>query len=238
MIPKINYQSRNAEVDGTVKRMLNAWNSAGIVDDAHLATIFNLVDAGEKKLLTAINRSKAESQLEEKDEVRDNQFRLLYNLVQGGLGHPDPLVRGAAQKLFAILDKYSMAIINENYVTESSLLGSLLEELSDTSLETSIAAVSGCAELIAALQAAQDDFENIRTAYEKEKDLDSKTVNATTLKKQIVRTINKKLVPYLRVVSENDDAKYGGLAGTLTQIIADNNEVVKKRLADAEPVAG
>ena len=237
MVPKINYKSRNAEVDGTAKRMINAWNSAGIADDAHLTTIFDLVDAGEKKLLTAINRSKAESQLEEKDEVRDNQFRLLYNLVQGALGHPDPLVRTAAEKLFAILDRYSLAIVNENYVTESSLLGSLLEELSDASLETSVAAVSGCAELIASLKAAQDDFENVRTAYEAEKDLDSKTANATTLKKQLVLTINKKLVPYLQVVSENDEAKYGGLAGTLTQIIADNNAVVKKRLPDDDAAA-
>lgn len=237
MIPKINYKSRNAEVDGTAKRMINAWNSAGIANDAHLTTIFDLVDAGEKKLLTAINRSKAESQLEEKDEVRDNQFRLLYNLVQGALGHPDPLVRTAAEKLFAIFDRYSLAIVNENYVTESSLLGSLLEELSDASLETSVAAVSGCTELIAALQAAQDDFENIRTAYEAEKDQDSKADSATTLKKQLLRTVNKKLVAYLQVVLENDEAKYGGLAGTLTQIIADNNAVVKKRLVDAEPVA-
>jgi hypothetical protein len=95
--------------------------------------------------------------------------------------------------------------------------------------ETPIAAMPGCAEQVAALQTSQDDFETARITHEEEKAGEITEKNATTLKKEVVKMINDKLVVYLRAMMQADDATYGDFGRTVGQIIADNNEVVKRR---------
>ncbi len=53
--------------------------------------------------------------------------------------------------------------------------------------------------------------------------------NATTIKKEVVNIINNNLVVYLRAMEQVDEPTYGNFARTIAQIIANNNEVVKKR---------
>ena len=57
-----------------------------------------------------------------------------------------------------MFDKYGKAIVNESYARESSLIESMLEDFSADTLSESIKALDGVAELIAALRAAQDEF--------------------------------------------------------------------------------
>jgi hypothetical protein len=43
------------------------------------------------------------------------------------------------------------------------------------------------------------------------------------------------LVPYLNVMAQLDEPAYGAFARTVAEIIAENNEVVKKRRQNEEP---
>ena len=86
-----------------------------------------------------------------------------------------------------------------------------------------------CVEYIAALQDAQDIFEASRIDFEAAQGEEGTLENATALKKEVVETINKKLVPYLNVMAQLDDTTYGDFARTVAEIIAENNEQVKKR---------
>ncbi|MCG6185901.1 hypothetical protein [Maribellus maritimus] len=47
--------------------------------------------------------------------------------------------------------------------------------------------------------------------------------------------LNGKIVVYLRAMEIVDEATYGALARTIAEIIADNNETVKKRGKKEEP---
>ena len=105
----------------------------------------------------------------------------------------------------------------------------MLVDLAKQKLQDAIAALSGLAEIIAELQAAQDDFEETRIAYEEEKAKEGTLENATTIKKDVVTIINDKLVVYLRAMIQVDEATYGDFTRTVAEIIDDNNEVVKKR---------
>ena len=89
----------------------------------------------------------------------------------------------------------------------------------------------GGAEILAALQTAQSEFDTARVAYETERAREGNEANATEIKKEVLTLINDKLVLYLRGMEAVDEAAYGEFARTVATIIADNNVVVKKRFA-------
>ena len=228
MIEKLIAKSRTTEVNDATTRISGAFDGSGITD-AYLTTTFASLDAANLTLSLAIKRSKAESDLEEKDEVRDDKVRALYYLINGFLYHPTREIKDAAQLLMKLFDNYGLVIVGESYATESSLVGSLLLDLAKPKYAAAITALSGCADLIAQLQTAEDDFEQARIAYETEKAKEGMVSNATLVKKEVLAILNDKIVVYLRAMEQVNPATYGVYASTVAQIIADNNEQVKKR---------
>jgi hypothetical protein len=55
------------------------------------------------------------------------------------------------------------------------------------------------------------------------------------VKKEVLGIINDKIVVYLRAMEQVDPATYGAFTSTCAQMIADNNEQVKKRNKKPEP---
>lgn len=237
MIDNLKSTSRVTEVDAVSMRMLGAYQTTSLSSDPHLSTMFTELESLSAALTAAINRSKAESDLEEKDEARDTQIRALYYLVMGFLHHPDAAIQQAAQTVNKVFEKYGVSITGESYATESSLIASLLDELSKQKIQDAIALLPGCADVITALQAAQQAFEAARITYEQEKAQESTQASATKQKPELVALINDKIVVYLRAMEVVDEETYGAFARTIATIIAENNEVVKKRRKKQEPVA-
>ncbi len=66
-------------------------------------------------------------------------------------------------------------------------------------------------------------------AYETEKAKVSTRASATSIKKEVVKLIKEKIVVYMRAMEIVEELKNSPFAITLNEIIADNNEVVKKR---------
>jgi hypothetical protein len=231
---KLMINSRVTEVNDVATRMSGAFQNAGLTDP-YLVSTFTALDAGNTKLTLAIKRSKAESELEEKDEIRDDKVRSFYYLIQGFSHHPTKSIKDAALLLLGLFDNYGLAMVGESYASESSLVSSLLLDLAKPKFQDAIALLSGCAELIAELQTAQTDFEQARIAYEAEKALEGMQDNATVVKKEVLGIINDKIVVYLRAMEQVDPATYGAFTSTCAQMIADNNEQVKKRNKKPEP---
>ena len=164
MIEKIIFNSRTTEVDAASMRMIGAYKKTTLNSDANLNAMFTDLESQSAQLTSAINRSKAESELDAKDSIRDDKVRALFYLVKGFLYHPDAAIKTAAETIENVLDNYGLDITGESYSTESSLIVSLLEDLSKQKNLDAIALLSGCAEVIASLTAAQNDFENNRIA--------------------------------------------------------------------------
>ena len=231
---KLMTNSRVTEVDAAATRMVGAFEKTSLSSDAFLTEVFAQIKAILAFFVAAIKRMKAESNLEEKDEVRDNALRSLYYMLLGYLHNPAKAIREAAQKLEKVFDHYGISITGESYSTESSLINSMLNDFAKPGLQDAIAVLPGCAGQVAALQTAQDDFEAARITWEEEKAGESTEKNATELKKEVVKLVNEKLVVYLRAMMQVDDATYGKFARTIGEIVAENNETVKRRRAKPE----
>jgi hypothetical protein len=229
MIEKLIITSRTTEVDAVSKRIIESFKNSGLGSDANLSGIFSELEPYSQKLSAAIRQSKAESNLDEEDEKRDDEVRGLNYMLLGYLHNPDPAIRSAAEAVAKVFDKYGVSVTGESYASESSLVTSMLDDLSKSNLQEVIAAMPGCTEQIAALQTAQDEFEAARVAYDEQKAKEETRENATELKKAVAGIINDKLVVYLRAMMQVDEATYGDFGRTVDEIISENNEVVKRR---------
>lgn len=236
MIERILTTSRITEVDAACMRIIGAYKNTTLRTDVHLVAMFSALEPLSVSLSASINRLTAESNLEEKDEERDEPLRSLFYLVAGFLHHPDAAIRAAAEKVNAVIERYGMGITKESYAVESSLVTSMLNDLAAADLQEAIALLSGCAEIIAALQLAQTAFEAARIAYEEEKAEDSTEHSASEIKVEVLKLVNEKIVVYLRAMEVVDVETFGAFARTVAEIISDNNLAVRKRLNKTEPV--
>ena len=234
MIEKLMTNSRVTEVNDVGTRMSGAFHTQGIADPYLTATVGSL-DNANIKLSKAIRRSKAESNLEEKDEVRDGVTRSLYYLITGFTHHPAAPIRESALLLLHAFDNYGISLTSESYATESALISSMLLEFQKPQYAQHIANLSGCGELLQSLTVAQSDFEQARIAYETEKAQDGMVANATEIKKEVVELVNNKIMVYLQAMQQANPATFGVLASTCAQVIAENNEQVRRRKQKPEP---
>lgn len=236
MIEKLLIISRVTEVNDVATRISGAFHAQGIADP-YLEATFSSLDTTNLELSKAIRRSKAESNLEDKDEVRDGSTRSLYYLIIGFSHHPVAAIRESALLLLHAFDNYGISLVSESYASESALISSMLLEFQKPDYAGPIDNLSGCSELLQALGIAQEDFEEARIAYETEKAQDGMVANATEIKKEVVELVNNKIVVYLQAMQQANPDTYSVLAATCAQVIAENNEQVRRRQQKPEAAA-
>lgn len=229
MIHKIMSQTRTTELDTVASRILAAYLDSSLDNDEHLKGIMDILQPIAIKLNHAINRIKSRSEQEAFDDIRDDAVRSFYYLVSGSTYNPDKRIKDAAVKIMDILDRYGLKVVNKNYSTESSLLNSLLTELVKTEMQETLSLISGATQSFVALQNAQDHFETNYLVYEQNKAKEGTYATATSIKNDVMKLVNGKLVVYLKAMGVVDEVTYGSFVRTVAQIIDDNNEVVKKR---------
>lgn len=232
MIKSIYAKSRNLEVSDCATRMGMAYEQSGITTDLTLASLFNELNTMNQKLADLIRQNQILSQLEQKDELRDEAYRALYFLIMGYLYNPNSGMKAAAQSLAALIDRDGLALLKYNYAIESAAINALLIDLDKGEYADAIATLPGCSSLIEALRAAQLEFNTVRVAYESEISQSREELSATDLKKEVLTFINKKLIRYLNGMLVADEETLGALCGTLAEITQKNNQTVKMRLSE------
>tara|TARA_R110001583_G_scaffold21469_6_gene81605 strand:+ start:3918 stop:4640 length:723 start_codon:yes stop_codon:yes gene_type:complete len=236
MFSKLTPNCRVTEVNTASENLLMAFNKQTFEGDNYIGGLFTNLQTWTGSLGTAIHRGKVESNLDELDVARDEKVQALNYLLLGATHHPIAAIKAAGENLFDTYIKYSLKIINETYAIESSLIESLLQDLSAPELQADITAVSGCTEVIADLQAAQNNFKTAYFTWEEVKAQEGLSESATEIKKEVLSIINNKIVVYLRAMQQANEAVYGELAQTVSQIISDANQAIKRRAKKDEEV--
>lgn len=229
MFSNLSPQSRITEVNSVSVKLGLTYTKQSLESDSYLAGLFSYLHDKSDLLGVAINRSKAESNLDDKDIVRDDKVQALNYLLLGAMHNPNAEISASATKLYAIFVKYGIKMIKESYLIESSLIESMLKDYADLSLQPDIAAVLGCAELIAGLQTAQNDFRTADTIWDEEKTKEDLTQSASEIKKEVLTIINGKIVVYLKAMNQVNSELYAEFAKAVSDIINEVNQAVKRR---------
>lgn len=165
MIPKLSYQCRTTEVSSVSENLGLTYKKQNLETDTYLVGLFTHLENKSDSLRTAINRGKAESDLDDKDVVRDEKVQALNYLLLGAMHNPNAEISASAGRLYVVFEKYGLKIMHESYLIESALIESMLEDFAAANLQADITAVLGCTELIANLQTAQTDFKTANIAW-------------------------------------------------------------------------
>lgn len=199
---RLDARARINEVDGLSDAIVRGYKADEKVQkDAFVATTMGEVEDLSAKITTAFMQDKALSTLDSADAERDNAIKTLGTMLTAYAVFPIASKKDAAIPLKAIYEKYAKSgITSANYVSESSMTESLLEDLKADSMAGNIAALEGVAEAIANIRATQDAFTATSDAYAKASA--SKPESASSYKKPLLAAINDKLVPYLTAVHD------------------------------------
>ena len=226
---KLNAKARITEVDGlsdSVIRIFGADSKAQ--EDAFLKSQIAQLTVLSDAITEAILKDKAVSNLDEADSKRDEAVRNLGALLSGYEVFPLEEKKAAALGLKAVYDKYAKSgILSASYVSESSMIESLLKDLASAEAAANIEKLDGVAELVEAIRAAQDDFTAANDAFVKAEG--SKGASASSYKKPILAVINDKIVPYLNTMAIVGNAAVADFAKGVETEITRVNETVAKR---------
>jgi len=226
---KVKSTIRITEVDGlsdSVIRIFGADSKAQ--EDAFLKSQIAELTVLSDAITEAILKDKAVSNLDEADSKRDEAVRNLGALLSGYAVFPLEEKKAAAISLKAIYDKYAKSgILSASYVSESSMIESLLKDLSSAEAAADIEKLDGVAEIIAAIRAAQDNFTAANDAFVKAEG--SKGASASSYKKPILAVINDKIVPYLNTMAIVGNTAVADFAKGVETEISRVNESVAKR---------
>ncbi|WP_296010846.1 DUF6261 family protein [uncultured Treponema sp.] len=223
---KVISKVRVTEVDGLSDALVRLYKAdEGVSSDAFLKGVMAEVEKLSVAITTAIKQDKVLSSLEEADGVRDEAVKNLSTLLDGYEVFPVAAKKEAAQKLKAVFDKYGKSITTANYVSESSLIESLLEDFSKE--EETVGALDGIKEILEQIRSAQDSFAKASDEYNAASAV--KTESASSLKKPLLSLINDKLIPYITAMQMANSAVYADFATKAEGEIKRVNEIVLRR---------
>lgn len=225
---------KNTELDGLSDTFVRLYKAnASAAKDTFVAATMAEIERLSAEITTAILQDKAVSTLEAADAERDKAITALGKVLAGYAALPIAAKQTAAAPLLAVYEKYAKAgITKASYISESSMVESMLEDLAAEPLAAHIAALEGVAESVAAIRAAQDAFTAANDAYVAANE--SKGASASSVKKPLLAAINEKLVPYLNAmqIAKNEDC--AAFASGVESEIARVNEAVARRSKKGE----
>ncbi len=222
---KVISKVRVTEVDGLSDALVRLYKAdEGVSSDAFLKSVMDEIEKLSVSITTAIKQDKVLSSLEEADGVRDEAVKSLSTLLDGYEVFPVAAKKEAAKKLKAVFDKYGKSITTANYVSESSLIESLLE---DFSKEEAVSLLDGIKEILEQIRSAQDSFAKASDEYNAASTV--KTESASSLKKPLLSLINDKLIPYITAMQMANSALYGDFAAKAEGEVKRVNEIVSRR---------
>ena len=228
-IKRINTTSRNSDISALLTLILKAFAKNDWSSDQYLTPVIEKLSATNTELIEALRRLTVYSQMAEKDHVRDMAIRDLFKLVEGYLHIPIAQMKESALVLDSILKQYGLSIQKEDYAEESADIESLLNDLSKPNAVAAIANLQGVQETIAALDAAQKDFENVALQQAEGESVKKDLASASMLKQEGMIEVNTNLVGYMNTMAKVNPATYEATAKTMAELIDKNNEMVKRR---------
>ncbi len=235
LIKKISTISRNGDISTLLTLILKAFAKIDWSADTYLSPIIKKTSATNTLLIEALKRLKVYSQMAEKDDVRDMSIKALFKLVEGYIYIPIAELKEAALVVYNVLEQYGLSIQSEDYTEESANIESLLNDLNKPNILLAIAKLQGVSEILTAVSAAQNDFENLVLQQAEGESVKNDLASASQLKKESIADINNNLMGYMNTMAKVNPDTYEATAKTIAELIEKNNDLVKRRRKTNEP---
>ena len=223
---KTSAKARITEINDVARTIIGDYKSdAALAKLPILPGIMGELEEKNERFTLSINKDKITSEIDSADAKRDAAIRDLGTYLSGLAVVKNAEKKANALTLKSIFDKYGKKMTSANNEEESSLVSSMLKDFESEAAKKAIAETDEVGELIDDVEAAQKEFDEASKSYRDYKV--NKADNASDLKKEVLKIINMRLVPFLTSV-ENDES-YAVFAKKVEQIIDKVNDLVLAR---------
>ncbi|MFV0505144.1 MAG: DUF6261 family protein [Bacteroidales bacterium] len=225
----LNASARVNEVGGTAENLLKAYHDAPIADDASLHATIALLEEKNAQLITAIEKNKAHSLLESFDQNRDGAFRACYQYLEACTLLPAGEAQVAAERIFAIFEKYGLSMIRMSYIEQTAQMKSIIEELEVAEIKAQVAAIAQLDVMVENLKQTQSDFQQAHSKYTSQLSVSKGEQSASELKPVVMEVINDQLVMYMRAMTKISPNTHEEFARKIAVEINRANQNIKTR---------
>ena len=223
------FKATVAESSGLATNISVAINNHA-VDDSHLEKQSGELESksDEMKNSIATDKSKAYTQkLFDGDNLRDSLISALKLFIRANIKWKRENLSAKAEKIYKLIRLHGLAMTDEGYEEESTLLESLLIEMAKPENAEALSEL-GLTGLVEALGAAQDNFSSL---YSESASLEAgkeTTVSATVLKRELFKTM-KITIDYLNVMQIANLEKYGAVSAEVAELTKTLNQKIRNR---------
>ena len=230
-IKKVDSSIRIAEVPSVAGAMIAHWEESGAVAKNELLKIgFDELSSLTKTAISTLNSEKSKSNMDELDRALDASWTALGTGLEGHAA----LQKGEGKEAaLSLLDLYARhggkATSRANFASESATIASALDELSSEKAQANVKKLGGIAEAIEELSAAHKAFQDAFNAASSATAAGKSEKSSSDLKKDILRCINDKILPFVSAAAALDNATYGTFAAVLGEDVERANAAVSKR---------
>jgi hypothetical protein len=212
-------------------RIITAIEAVVAINTGVVAKALELLKGWYHKFVPVVNRSLKNELVEllkEKDNIRDDAFRTIRDVILGYSRCLNPVKKQMAVKLLKIFERHGWTLYLDGYQDESAELNLLISELEMPENLNAITTLN-ISDLFEDVKSSQKDFEdafyNKANAAVKE---DYSIITAT--RPQLITSLNNLLE---RIDSDSkfaEDAKtYKDLTNTINSILSETATIVKSR---------
>ncbi|MFV0506246.1 MAG: DUF6261 family protein [Bacteroidales bacterium] len=225
---KIIKSARIADLSGSANEIVNIYKKSNISAYPDYQPMVVEIEKQNSMLITAINKSKAQSEQADMDARRDECVSAINALALGYLNVPAEPIKSSANKFWTIFSKYGTKINNLSYTAESAQIKSLLEELTAADMVGAVSELPHMEGLIANLQTAQAEFEKAELKYDSESATLKGEDSASTIKPLMLQALNV-VVDYHNAIVQFKDENFKNIADTIDKVVRDLNVITKSR---------
>ncbi|WP_282036740.1 DUF6261 family protein [Saccharicrinis aurantiacus] len=229
MIKKVMTTVRNADIHALSTKIVAAVSSDILESDAHLGTITTEMDTKNSLLLTAINKDKMHSSLEELDDERDQAFKSILQLTEGYKHYPDATIAAAALEIGALNNKYKNDILGSSYNSQNTYSESYSEDMTKPKYANAMAQLPGVLPLFESFNTKQQAFASSQNTLQMARVNEDEMPAATEIKKELIKIINGKLVVYLQFLQKMATPEYAEVCTAIELLIDAENTKIKQR---------
>lgn len=219
---------KQGRLNSTVEMIINKASAYDFSSDpVFTVNIFPPVKVAHTELNNAINRLKSKSFQKENDSLVDDAWTSLVLVSRGLLTCHIPEVVTNVRVISPIIEKNGLDVTRLAYSEQASAISAAIADFEKPEVATAIAAVPIMASIIekvkeyneAFLAGMMDFADNIEGQTEKE--------NASDIKWTLLELVNKKLIPYLDIMSEVNPELYEGYYTAVKGIVRQANTSIR-----------
>lgn len=227
-IKSFDFNIKVEETLNGIENIVLALEENKIDDDKIFTQISAMLKEKTEEYRFSENHDKAKTNLPEADLKRDECVRAIFNVSKGFEYYPDAEIQKSAKLFLSVLNKYNLNLISENNAKESTEIKSMLSDFKSNEVRDAINRLMPLSQLIANLESAQAEFDEAVQSWSDANNNDDKIKSPTSLKRETLIILNKKLIGYLNIVIDIDEAKYSKIFFKVNDLVEKSNTLATK----------